>query len=400
MKRKTAFFVSFVFLLCALTFVVNAFVVTDGADTSYTAASESMVLLKNDNDALPLKKNDKIAIFGEGQVFTDGRTGGFIFMGQGSGSFRYSTSVKNPCDVLASYVDEGKLGGVYTALFETYKNAAVTGSDFTYSPTDAEYTAAAEYANKAIYIITRVAHEGADADESLFELTTAEKSELTKICAAFGNKPVIVAVNNGLAMNMGFAKGRVAGIDVDAVITVPYMGIRAVDVFCETLVGDINPSGKTTDTYAKKLTDYPSYKGFYENAYYSHYYEDIYVGYRYFETFNVDVDYEFGYGLSYTTFDISNATYFEEDGKITVTAKVTNTGDVSGKEVVEVYFGAPQKGTNGAVLSKASKELCGFAKTKLLAPNESETLTVSFDIDTMASYDDLGKTGNKSAYVL
>ena len=400
MKRVTAFFVLFVFLFCALTFVSNAFVVTDGADTSYTAASESMVLLKNDNDALPLKNTDKIAIFGEGQVFTDGRTGGFIFMGQGSGSFRYNGTVKNPCDVLASYVDEGKLGGVYTALSASYKNAAVTGSDFTYSPTDAEYAAAAAYANKAIYIINRVAHEGADAAEKLFELTSAEKSELTKICAAFGNKPVIVAVNNGLIMNMGFAKGRVAGIDVDAVITVPYMGIRAVDVFCETLVGDINPSGKTTDTYAKKLTDYPSYKGFYENAYYSHYYEDIYVGYRYFETFNVDVDYEFGYGLSYTTFDISDVTYSEEGGKITVTAKVTNTGDVSGKEVVEVYFGAPQKGINGAVLSKASKELCGFAKTKLLAPNESETLTVSFDIDTMASYDDLGKTDNKSAYVL
>ncbi|MBQ4556123.1 MAG: glycoside hydrolase family 3 C-terminal domain-containing protein [Clostridia bacterium] len=400
MNKITALLLSLVLLCVSFSFAANAFTVSDGSDISYAAASESMVLLKNDNDALPLKNTDKIAIFGEGQVFTDGRTGGFIFMGQGSGSFRFDGTIKNPCDVLASYVDNGKLGGVYTTLSASYKNVAATGSDFSYSPTDAEYTAAAAYADKAVYIINRVAHEGADADESLFELTSKEQSELTKLCSAFGNKSVIVAVNNGVALNMGFAKGRVAGIDVDAVIAVPYMGICGVDVFCETLVGDINPSGKSTDTYAKKLTDYPSYKGFYENAYYSHYYEDIYVGYRYFETFNVDVDYEFGYGLSYTTFDISDVTYSEDGGNISVTAKVTNTGDVSGKEVVQLYFGAPQKGTNGAVLSKASKELSGFAKTSLLVPGASETVSITFDIDTMASYDDLGTTGKKSAYVM
>lgn len=398
MKKRSI--LSMVIMCVLLAVAASAFTVSDGSDVSYTAASESMILLKNENNALPLTSTDKIAIFGAGQVFTDGCTGGFIFMGQGSGSFKFDETIANPCDVFTSYVDMGKLGGVYTALSDAYKTAAAAGGDFSYSPTDAEYTAAAAYADKAIYIINRVAHEGADAEEALFELTATEKDELVKICKAFGDKPVIVCVNNGLVMNMGFAKGRVSGIDVDAVITVPYMGIRAVDVFCETLIGDINPSGKTTDTYAKKLTDYPSYKGFYENALYSHYYEDIYVGYRYFETFNVDVDYEFGFGLSYTIFDISDVTFTEADGKITVSATVTNTGSVSGKEVVQVYFGAPQKESGSAVLSKAAKELCGFEKTSLLAPGASETVSVTFDIDSMASYDDLGTTGHKSAYVM
>ncbi len=379
---------------------VGAYVVADGADKSYAAAAEAMVLLKNENHALPLTSADKIAIFGDGQVYTDGKTGGFFLMGRGSGYFVPSETPKNPCDVLASYVNNGKLGGVYTALSESYKAAAVTGKDFTYSPTDEEYAAAAEYADKAVFIVNRTSFEGSDNSKASFFLTTAEKVELKKVCAAFNGKPVIVVLNSGSMINCGFANGRVDGVYADAVITATYLGIRGVDVLCQTLVGDINPSGKTVDTYAKVLEDYPSYKSFHENKDFANYYEDIYVGYRYFETFNVDVDYPFGYGLSYTTFDISDVTYTEGNGKITVTAKVTNTGGVAGKEVLQVYFCAPQKGSGNAVLSKASKELCGFAKTSLLSAGESEILSVSFDIDTMASYDDLGTTGYKSAYVM
>ncbi len=378
----------------------SAYAATDGADKSYAAASEALVLLKNENNALPLTSTDKIAIFGEGQVYTDGKTGGFFLMGRGSGYFVPSETPKSPCDLLASYVSTGKLGGVYTALSDSYKAAAVNGKDFTYSPTDAEYTAAAEYANKAVYILNRTSAEGADISKANFFLTSAEQNELKKVCEAFSGKPIIVVLNTGSMINCGFANGRVDGIYADAVITATYLGIRGVDALCGALVGDINPSGKTVDTYAKALEDYPSYNGFYESKDYVNYYEDIYLGYRYFETFNIDVDYEFGYGLSYTTFDISDVTYAEANGKITVTAKVTNTGDVAGKEVLQVYFGAPQKGTGAAVLSKASKELVGFAKTKLLAAGESEPLSVTFDIDAMASYDDIGATGNKSAYVM
>ncbi|MBQ4151114.1 MAG: glycoside hydrolase family 3 C-terminal domain-containing protein [Clostridia bacterium] len=388
-------------LVCSvLPFTASAYVVSDGADKSYAAATEAMVLLKNENNALPLTSTDRIAIFGEGQVYTDGKTGGFFLMGRGSGYFIPSETPKSPCDILASYVDAGKLGGVYTALSDSYKAAKVVGKDFTYSPTDAEYTAAAEYANKAIYIVNRTSAEGSDISKENFYLTSAEQAELKKVCAAFNGKPVVVVLNSGSMINCGFANGRVDGIYADAVITATYLGIRGTDALCAALVGDVNPSGKTVDTYAKALEDYPSYDGFYESKDYVTYYEDIYAGYRYFETFNVDVDYPFGYGLSYTTFDISDVTYSEENGKITVTAKVTNTGDVAGKEVIQVYFGAPQKGIGSAVLSKASKELCGFTKTSLLAAGASETVSVSFDIDTMASYDDLGMTGYKSAYVM
>ncbi|MBQ9133861.1 MAG: glycoside hydrolase family 3 C-terminal domain-containing protein [Clostridia bacterium] len=403
MKNNRSICFGMMVLLCIIfTLSSMAFTVDDGADVSFSAASEAMVLLKNESNALPLTSSDKIAVFGEGQIFTDGKTGGFFLMGRGSGYFVLTedSQKQSPCDLLAAYVDSGNLGGVYTPLMESYKSAAVKGEDFSYSPTDEEYASASAYANKAIYVINRSSQEAVALDESVYDLTKKEKTELLKVCAAFEGKPVIVVINAGLSMNMGFANGRIEGISVDAVITAPYMGTRGVDVFCKTLVGEINPSGKTADTYAKSISDYPSYESFYESRDYVNYYEDIYVGYRYFETFNVDVDYPFGYGLSYTTFDISDVTYSEADGKITVTAKVTNMGDVAGKEVLQVYFGAPQKGTNGAVLSKASKELCGFAKTSLLAPGASETLSVTFDIDSMASYDDLGATGNKSAYVM
>lgn len=390
-------------LVCTAMFPIYGYAVTDGADVSYAAASEAMVLLKNENNALPLTSSDKIAIFGNGQVYTNGKNGGYLLMGLGSGYFVPSETPKSPCDVLVSYVDAGKLGGVYTSLSESYKAAAAAESadaNFVYLPTAAEYAAAAEYADKAVYILNRPTSEGSDRGNDYFELTNAERVVLQKVCEAFDGKPVIVVLNSGYVINCGFANGREEGIYADALITAPYLGIRGTEVLCDTLVGDISPSGKLVDTYAKTLTDYPSYEGFNESADYSTYYEDIYVGYRYFETFNKDADYPFGYGLSYTAFDISDVTYSENNGEITVTAKVTNTGDVSGKEVVQVYYGAPQKGSGTARLSKAARVLCGFAKTSLLAPGKSETLSISFAVDTMASYDDLGVTGHTSAYVM
>ena len=399
--RKTLAWLVTLALFCGLgTVTGSAFIVSDGFDTSYAAAIESMVLLKNEKNALPLTATDKIALFGEGQVVTNGRTGGFLVMGQGSGSFRYSGTFASPCDILISYAEAGKLGGVYAPLVASYKTASAAGGDFAYSPTAEEYAAAAAYADKAVYILNRVSHEGSDAAKALYELTAAEEAELAAITAAFGDKPIIVVLNNGLLMNCGFANGRVEGVRADALLAASYMGSRAAEALCDTLVGAVNPSGKTVDSYAKKLTDYPSYNGFYENNYFSHYYEDIYVGYRYFETFGVEVDYPFGYGLSYTTFDITDVTFSETATDVTVTAKVTNTGKVAGKEVVQVYFSAPQKGTGDAVLSKAAKELCGFVKTNLLAAGESETVTVTFPLTQMASYDDLGLTGHRSAYVL
>ena len=174
-------------------------------------------------------------------------------------------------------------------------------------------------------------------------------------------------------------------------------GLAAADVLC----GDVNPSGKLVDTFAASLEDYPSTENFHESVYYVDYTEDIYVGYRYFETLPgaaEKVNYPFGYGLSYTEFQIrvpepENGS-IEKDGKIQIPVQVTNTGNKAGKEVVQVYYGAPQ-----GKLGKPAKVLGAYGKTRLLLPGETQLMKLSFAVADMASYDDLGKVC-KSAYVL
>ena len=172
----------------------------------------------------------------------------------------------------------------------------------------------------------------------------------------------------------------------------------------ELLVGDGNPSGKTVDTFAKSLDDYPSTYNFHESRDYVDYTDDIYVGYRYFETIPgaaEKVVYPFGYGLSYTTFDVEtvsagvvNSNCTSEANKLYAKVRVTNTGKFSGKEVVQVYIAKPQ-----GKLGKPAKELAAFEKTRELQPGESQLMILTWEINDMASYDDLGKV-KKSAYVL
>ena len=162
------------------------------------------------------------------------------------------------------------------------------------------------------------------------------------------------------------------------------------------LLGRVNPSGKTNDTWAKDLADYPSDAGW--DQQHQAYTEDIFLGYRYFETFDPlgeRVNYPFGYGLSYTSFRIETGNFSFDGDTVSADATVTNTGGTAGKEVVQMYVSAPQ-----GVLGKASKALCDYAKTKTLAPGESQTLTLTARMEDLASFDDLGKTGNKSCYVL
>lgn len=400
MKKLISVFLSLL-LGSAMMLLPQAYAIPENADLAEAAADESLVLLKNEREALPLTAADKIALFGEGQAATDGKTGGFYLMNRGSGYFKPSEALASPCNLLADAAADGRLGGVYRPLADAYKAAAEAGkgTDFTYTPSDAEYTAAAAYADKAVVILSRSSGEGRDLADALFALSEKETTLLQKVCTAFAGKPVIVVLNSGNTISCGFANGRVDGVYADAVLLAPCGGIRGAQALCNVLIGAVNPSGKTADTVAKALADYPSNDGF-RDAQKTVYKEDIYVGYRYFETFDVPVDYEFGYGLSYTTFALSDYTYAEADGKITVGVTVKNTGSMAGKEVVQLYFAAPQRGTDGAVLSKAAKELCAFAKTDLLAPGKAQTLTLSFDVTDMASYDDLGATGHPAAYVL
>ena len=184
---------------------------------------------------------------------------------------------------------------------------------------------------------------------------------------------------------------------IDAALLAWQAGMEGGLAIADILCGDVNPSGKLTDTFAKTFADYPSADTFNESDDYVCYYEDIYVGYRYFETVpgaKEKVNYPFGYGLSYTSFEISKPVARQLDDKIEVTFTVKNVGDVAGKEVAQVYYSAPQ-----GVLGKSAIELATFKKTKLLEPNESEEITLTFSVNDMASYDDLGKL-QMSAYIL
>ena len=225
-----------------------------------------------------------------------------------------------------------------------------------------------------------------------FCLTNAENAMVEKVKKTFPH--VIVVMNVGGIVDTKWFR------DCDEIQSVLMAwqggmegGLATADILC----GDVNPSGKLSDTYAKDLEDYPSTANFHESAFYVDYTEDIYVGYRYFETIPgaaERVNYPFGFGLSYTDFDWKVTGASEENGVITVLTEVTNTGKTAGKEVVQLYYGAPQ-----GKLGKPAKVLGAFKKTSILQPGERQILTLKIPVNQMASYDDLGKVC-KSAYVL
>ncbi len=374
---------------------------TEAQDITRIMAEDGAVLIKNDNNALPLVSTDKVAVFGSSQLKSLGVYAeyGYRVSGAGSGAM-YGTPDKSPLEEINNKASENKFR-FYSDISTKYLNNPTD-----YVPTDADIKAAKKAGvNKVIYIISRLEGEdktaGKEPDVALAKggwyLSDAEEKMLYNLKSNFNQ--VIVVLNIGSIIDTNWIVNGINGKQVcDSVLISWYGGLEAPEALANVLCGDVTPSGKLADT-AADINSYPSTKDFYKTEY-TEYTEDIFVGYRYFETFNKPVNFEFGFGLSYTQFDITNTTYKAENGKITVTAKVTNRGKYSGKEVVQVYFGGPQMNTGDAVLSKPSKELAGFVKTKLLKPNESQTVTVVFDINDMSSYDDTGKTAAKSAYVL
>ena len=250
--------------------------------------------------------------------------------------------------------------------------------------------------NKALYIIGRTA--GEDKDNAIWQgsyiLTDEEKENLRNITKAFDNVCIVLNVSN--IIDLSWINDEEYNGSIKSVIIVWQGGMEGGTAVVDVLSGAETPSGKLADTIAYSIEDYPSTKNF-GNEFKNLYEEDIYIGYRYFETFAPDkVQFEFGYGLSYATFDIETQTVKEKTDSIELNVKVTNTGDkFAGKEVVQVYYEAPQ-----GELGKPARELIAFAKTKKLAPGESQELTLEFKISDMASYDDSGVTGHKSCYVL
>ena len=231
-----------------------------------------------------------------------------------------------------------------------------------------------------------------------FCLSVKEKEMIDTVKASFKNVIVILNVG-GMVDTSWFAYDD----QIQSALLALQGGIEG-GLAAELLVGDGNPSGKTVDTFAKSLDDYPSTYNFHESRDYVDYTDDIYVGYRYFETIPgaaEKVVYPFGYGLSYTTFDVEtvsagvvNSNCTSETNKLYAKVRVTNTGKFSGKEVVQVYIAKPQ-----GKLGKPAKELAAFEKTRELQPGESQLMILTWEINDMASYDDLGKV-KKSAYVL
>ena len=393
-KSLISLFIAITLLIGALPISAAAYEHTEHTNLALLAVTEGIVLLKNDNNALPLNKNEKVALFGGGQIYTASTTSGYQIGGGGSGwvSSAYGTPM-GPADALLAAQKEGKIS-IYEPLTQAYKNNEA------YIPDAVMYNSAAEFADTAIMFITRYSKEGSDISVSEWSLSGEELSMMKTLSGKF--EKLIVLLNTPSIISTDWSlDGSSYGVRVDALLSCYMGGEQGAEGMKRILLGEVNPSGKLTHTYAKSLYDYPTTTTFLESNEYVNYTEDIYVGYRYFETFARDkVAYPFGYGLSYTTFDIKTSNFSTADGKISIDVTVTNTGNVAGKEVVQVYYSAPQADTGAAVLSKSAIALGDYAKTDLLAPGESQTLKLSYPISYMASFDDVGKTGKKSCFVL
>ena len=399
---------------------VSAVADSNGSGVARALSDEGIVMLKNENNALPLKNGANVAIFGEGQhlrLYTatdfnsDNSMGaetlqkqhGYIPWGAGSSRALGAGGKDAAVDPLDAFNYAEKMGRitVYDDISQKYIDALESSSSdksfVEYIPTESDYQGAVNAGvDTAIVVISRFDGECVDLPVSEWSLFDSEKSVLQNATKYFDK--VIVVLNTPTPIDTSWAFEDDLGIEVDAILFAGYGGMQGGYAIADVVLGDVNPSGKLVTTYAKDLYDYPTTESFINDSSMQKYTEDIFLGYRYFETFDPTyskVNFEFGFGLSYTTFKIETGDFKVENGKASVKAVVTNTGDVAGKEVVQMYLSAPQ-----GKLGKAAKVLCAFDKTELLAPGASETLILSCDLEDLASYDDLGKTGNKSAYVL
>ena len=402
MKRKCISVLLTLLLLTGSLFVfpigAGALYYSEGQKIARVIGDEGIVLLKNENNALPIAPGGAVALFGDAQ-----RTGpkeedfwnkhGYIAFGYGSESQAGDFGGKeiDPLAALQAADQNGEIT-LYNPTSDKYVAALADGK--TYIPTDEEVRAAAAQAQTAVCFFSRWGGEAFDVSRADWYLRDYEKALLTQLTDAF--EKVVVVLNTPSVIDTSWAKDEIDGIRVDAVLYVGYTGMQGGLAIADVLLGRVNPSGKTQDTWAKDLSDYPADAGWNQNN--QAYTEDIFMGYRWFETFDPayeKVNYEYGFGLSYTAFDIETKNFAYDGEKVTVDAVVTNTGSVPGKEVAEMYVSAPQ-----GVLGKAAKSLCDYAKTKTLAPGESQTLRLSARMKDLASFDDLGKTGHKSAFVL
>ena len=356
------------------------------------AAAEGAVLLENEGKVLPLKKGEKVAVFGRDQL-------NYYKSGTGSGGLVNTRYVVSILDALLDEKDitvDKEVLEVYKAWVSEHPFDA--GNGWATEPSsqaemlidDEMLKAAGKRNDKAIIIIGRLAGEDKDipAGKGGYLLSDLEEEMIKKVCETFDK--VIVLLNSGSIFDMSWVKK----YNPSGVMYVWQGGQEGGNAVCDVLMGRVNPCGHLTDTIAKSLEDYPSTKNFSgekENLYA----EDLYVGYRYFETFAKEkVLYPFGYGLSYTTFAQSDEKCFFMHDKLEAEVTVTNTGDMPGKSLVMLFVKAPQ-----GKLGKSARVLIGYKKTKEIKPGNSETVSFKISDETWASYDDSGATGYRFSYL-
>lgn len=383
-------------------------------ELSKDAAKEGMVLLKNEKKTLPLEKGTRIALFGKG-------TFDYVKGGGGSGDVTVPY-IRNIYEGFCEIVDESVIFPDTVTFYRDYVKAQYAegrepGLIAEPEVSDDLLEKAAVFTDTAVISISRFSGEGWDRrsdmdkienhkgtseypvrmskelfEKSDFYFSNAERAMIDKVSSRFLN--VVIVLNVGGMFETSYLK---ENEKIGAVLLAFQGGMEGGLAAAELIMGMGNPSGKLSDTFAKDLNDYPGSDTFYESDDYVDYFEDIYVGYRYFETIPDAADkvvYPFGYGLSYTTFSLTGQKISLTDSEVIASVRVCNTGSVSGREVVQVYYSAPQ-----GKLGKPAKELGGYRKTRLLGPGEEQEVIVRFAIDSMASYDDLGKV-NKSAWLL
>ncbi len=385
---------------------------------SKEAAKEGMVLLKNVGQVLPIPKGSRIALFGKAS-FDYVKGGG----GSGDVTVAYTRNLYQGFQEKAYHVEIfEELASFYREHVKKQYQAGKEPGMTAEPKLPAELLKKARaFTDMAVISICRFSGEGWDrksiydrkskednlaiagqeekeqSKQELFEdgdfyLTHAERAMVEAVKKTF-DKVIVVMNVGGMVDTDWFAEDE----RIQSVLMAWQGGIEGGLAAAELLIGEGNPSGKLTDTLARRLEDYPSTYNFHESDDYVEYTDDIYVGYRYFETIPgaaEKVIYPFGFGLSYTKFSLSMPVVEKRGHHLRVMLDVCNIGETAGKEVVQVYYSAPQ-----GKLGKPARELVAFRKTRLLAPGETQTVVLRFQINDMASYDDLGKVA-KSAYVL
>ena len=366
--------------------------VTEGApELICNAGIEGSVLLRNDG-VLPFSKNEKISVFGRCQY-------DWFYVGYGSGGDvikPYTVNLIEGLEKLNANLNE-PLKEKYKQWCEKnppdhgfwghwphyYNEMPITENEIKQFSNDSEC---------AVVIIGRSAGEDREnyLKEGSYLLTENEKALINNVTKHFKKTAILLNTGNVISLY------DINLIDSDLAVLMCWQGgMESGNSVAKMLLGEASPSGKLTDTIAYNNEDYPCSENFGYKEY-TNYVEDIFVGYRYFETFEKEkVLYPFGFGLTYTTFTQEFISAELKDDKVHLQVKVTNTGSFKCKEIVQVYVNAPQ-----GKLGKAEKVLTCFAKTKELAPEESEIVSLQFPLYYCASYDDSGKTGNKSCYVL